>query len=57
MPGITKSSVDDSVSRSVVDNHGGPCILICRLQPEYHQLIIPALKTAKVMVLCWTFGV
>ena len=47
MPEVRKTSMDDFVNRSVVDNHSCPCILICRLCPEYNALIVPALEFAE----------
>ena len=47
MPEVRKTSMDEFMACSVTDNHGCPCILVCRVCPEYASLIVPALEFAE----------
>ncbi|USE36696.1 YiiX/YebB-like N1pC/P60 family cysteine hydrolase [Endozoicomonas sp. SCSIO W0465] len=47
MPQVKKTSLDDFVSNSVLDNHGRPCVLICRLVSSYSALVPAALEFAE----------
>lgn len=47
MPQVKKTSLDDFVNKSVLDNHGRPCILVCRLTSSYSALISDALEFAE----------
>ena len=50
MPEVRKSSMNDFISHSVRDNHGNPCILVCRVKPEYSGLLSKALEFAEGVV-------
>ncbi len=43
-PGVKKTLIDDFINSSVLDNHGRPCVLVCRLKPNYSSLIPAALE-------------
>lgn len=47
MPQVQKTSLDDFVSNSVLDNHGRPCVLVCRLASSYSALVSDALTFAE----------
>lgn len=47
MPEVRKTTMEDFKKRSVSDNHGDPCILVCRVRPEYAPLTIQALEFAE----------
>ena len=46
-PGVQKTMTEDFISRSVLDNHGRPCVLVCRLKSVYSSLIPDALEFAE----------
>ena len=50
MPEVKKSSMDDFINRSVRDNHGNPCILVCRVKAEYSGLLSKVLEFAEDIV-------
>lgn len=47
MPQVKKTSLDDFVNSSVLDNHGRPCVLVCRLEADYSVLVSAALEFAE----------
>lgn len=47
MPQVKKTSLDDFVNCSVFDNHGRPCVMVCRLVQGYSDLIPAALGFAE----------
>ena len=50
-PGVKKTMTEDFISRSVLDNHGRPCVLVCRLKSVYSSLIPDALEFAEHQLL------
>lgn len=50
MPEVQKSSMDDFINRSVRDNRGNPCILVCRVKPQYSGLLSKVLEFAEGIV-------
>ncbi len=50
MPEIRKTPMSEFINRSVRDNHGAPCILVCRLMAEYAPLVLPALEFAESLL-------
>ena len=49
-PGVQKTVTEDFISRSVLDNHGRPCVLVCRLKSVYSSLIPDALEFAEQLL-------
>ena len=47
MPEVRKTEINDFIARSVMDNHGYPCVMVCRVRPEYSPLVIAALEFAE----------
>ena len=47
MPRVHKIPLADFVSHSVSDNHGRPCVLVCRLASSYSALVPDALTFAE----------
>ncbi|WBA81774.1 YiiX/YebB-like N1pC/P60 family cysteine hydrolase [Endozoicomonas sp. GU-1] len=47
MPRVQKTALDGFVSSSVLDNHGRPCVLVCRLASSYSALVPDALAFAE----------
>lgn len=47
MPEVRKSDMDDFINRSVRDNHGNPCVLVCRVKPQFSALVSGALEFAE----------
>lgn len=50
MPQVKKTSLDDFVNSSVLDNHGRPCVLVCRLAADYSVLVSAALEFAELQL-------
>ena len=50
MPEVRKTSMEDFINRSVRDNHGNPCILVCRVKPAFSALVPKALEFAEGVV-------
>lgn len=47
MPQVKKTSLDEFIGSSVLDNHGRPCVLVCRLGTVYSSLIPSVLEFAE----------
>ncbi len=47
MPEVRKTSMDEFVQNSVLDNHGRPCVLVCRVLADHVRLVAQALTFAE----------
>lgn len=50
MPDVCKTTLDAFIDASVRDGRGRPCVLVCRVIPEYSHLITPVLEFAEQLV-------
>ena len=50
MPEIRKTAMDEFIARSVRDNHGNPCVLVCRVKSQHTALITRVLEFAENLV-------
>lgn len=50
MPEVRKCTMESFTDLSVKDNYGNPCILVCRVKPEYTSIVPSALEFAEAVV-------
>lgn len=50
MPEVRKCSMEAFIKRSVKDNNGNPCIMVCRVKPRYSGLLPKVLEFAEGVV-------
>ncbi|WP_299731480.1 YiiX/YebB-like N1pC/P60 family cysteine hydrolase [uncultured Endozoicomonas sp.] len=47
MPHVKKTTLTEFLDNSVKDNHGRPCVLVCRVLPDHSELIASVLEYAE----------
>ena len=50
MPEVRKTPMEDFLNRSVRDNRGNPCVLVCRVKSQFSSLVAKALEFAEELV-------